>query len=75
MLDAGLELVWKHGNWGKYERDLGEGKGFKYMWEKSKIKLSTLFTFFRMAPKENLIMLFYDMPKRGLRTIMKKQKS
>lgn len=69
--DKVMELVWKHGNWGQYERDLGEGKGWKYYWEKMKLRISTQSTFFFLSPKENLLLLAYELPKKGLRALKK----
>ena len=67
--DKVMELIWRHGNWGKYERDMGSGKGWKYSWEKMKLRLSTQFTFFRLSPKENLLLVFYELPRKGLKAV------
>ena len=64
-----LDLIWKHGNWGMYERDIAEKGSFKYFIDKTRVRLSSQFLFYKMSPKYNRSLLFYDMPKRMKKAI------
>lgn len=58
-----LKLIWKHGNWGKYERSYDpKNKNFKYFLEKTYYRLHNHILFFRLSPKDNAIMLFSELP-------------
>lgn len=68
--ERALELVWRHGNWGNYERDFG-GKGtLRYFFDKTYVRLSSQFFFYKLSPKFNRSILLYDMPGK-MRTAVK----
>lgn len=67
-----LKLIWKHGNWGKYERSYDtKNKDLKYYWGKTFYRFSNHILFFQLSPKENLFMLFTEIPKKVWRRIHK----
>ena len=67
-----LQLIWKHGNWGKYERSYDTGnKNYKYYLEKTFYRLNNHILFFQLSPKENISMLFTELPKKTLSRLKK----
>ena len=64
-----LDLMWKHGNWGMYERDIAEKGSFKYFIDKTRVRLSSQLLFYKLSPKYNRSLLLYDMPERMKKAI------
>lgn len=65
-----LKLIWKHGNWGKYERSYDtENKNLNYFWGKTYHRICNHILFFQLSPKENLFMLFTELPKKVLKKL------
>ncbi len=59
-----LNLIWVHGNWGKYEREIAEKGSLKYFIDKTRVRLSSQILFYKLSPKYNRSLLMYDMPQR-----------
>lgn len=71
-----LKLIWKHGNWGKYERSYStSNKDTRYFFEKTFYRLHNHILFFRLSPKENLFMIFSELPQKSMRIFRKVFKS
>ena len=65
-----LKLIWKHGNWGKYERSYDtQNKNLNYFWGKTYHRICNHILFFQLSPKENLFMLFTELPKKVLKKL------
>ena len=67
-----LKLIWKHGNWGKYERSYNsKNKNLKYLFGKTFLRLHNLILFFHLSPKENAILIFSELPYKIINQLRK----
>ncbi len=65
-----LRLIWKHGNWGEYERSYKKSdKNFTYFWEKTYYRVYNQILFFQLSPKENFTLLFSELPKKAKKQV------
>ena len=70
-----LNLIWVHGNWGKYERDIAENGSIKYFIDKTHLRLSSQILFYKLSPKFNRSLLLFDLPhkmKKAMKSLRKK---
>lgn len=60
-----LRLIWKHGNWGEYERSYNKSdKNFTYFIGKTYFRIYIQVLFFRLSPMENFTLLFSELPRK-----------
>ena len=66
-----LELILKHGNWGKYDRKSKDRKSFGFLIEKTFFRISNQFLFMHLSPKYNRSLVFGEIPHKTGKTIKK----
>ena len=59
-----LDIVFKHGNFGKYNRKYVSRSGVAYYFESFFIKFSHYRKLFSLSPKENKAVLLYSIPRK-----------
>ncbi|MCI6703418.1 MAG: nucleotidyltransferase family protein [Prevotella sp.] len=70
-----LDIVFKHGNFGKYNRKYASRSGVAYYFESFFIKLSHYRKLFSLSSKENKAVLFYSIPRKIKLSFQRLQKS
>ena len=59
-----LHIILKHGNWGQYERNSHERKSISYLWERANYRLANQMLLYRLSPRYNFSLLFYELPQK-----------
>lgn len=67
-----LDIVFKHGNFGKYGRENAMRSGLRYYIESLRIKLSHYLKLYRLAPKESRAVLLGDIPKKIVKAVKRR---
>ena len=62
--EKALQLILKHGNWGRYERSSHDHQSLRYMFERAWFRMSNQLLFLRLSPKYNRSLLFDELPNK-----------